>query len=134
MRVVYGTRNIDLRISTVPAAQGEAVACRLFDPMRRTLDWEPYYEIAKRDIPYREKLRMYGKIAEDRLDNARFEEFCAKHLGHLDEVAWEFFGTPVAKDAVRKKVAALYPAHEVELFTELFWKRIQAWRSDTERK
>jgi hypothetical protein len=103
-------------------------------PMRRTLDWEPYYEVAKRDIPYREKLRMYGKIAEDRLDAARFEEFCAKHLGHLDEVAWEFFGTPVAKDAVRKKVAALYPAHEVELFTELFWKRIQAWRSDTERK
>jgi hypothetical protein len=103
-------------------------------PMRRTLDWEPYYEVAKRDIPYREKLRMYGKIAEDRLDNARFEEFCAKHLGHLDEIAWEFFGTPVAKDAVRKKVAALYPAHEVELFTELFWKRIQAWRSDTERK
>jgi CRP-like cAMP-binding protein/energy-coupling factor transporter ATP-binding protein EcfA2 len=39
MRVVYGTRNIDLRISTVPAAQGEAVACRLFDPMRRTLDF-----------------------------------------------------------------------------------------------
>lgn len=108
-----------------------SVFCAITDrKMRRTLDWEPYYEVAKRDIPYREKLRMYGKIAEDRLDAARFEEFCAKHLGHLDEVAHEFFGTPVAKDAVRKKVAALFPAHEVEMFTELFWKRIQAWRAD----
>jgi len=32
---------------------------------------------------------------------------------------------------VRKKVAALFPAHEVEPFTELFWRRIQAWRADT---
>ena len=39
----------------------------------------------------------------------RFEEFCAKHLGHLDEVLWEFFGTDIAKDAVRQKVAALFP-------------------------
>jgi hypothetical protein len=30
---------------------------------------------------------------------------------------------------VREKTAALFPAHEVEQFTELFWQRIQAWRS-----
>ena len=29
-----------------------------------------------------------------------------------------------------QKVAALFPAHEVEQFTELFWQRIQAWRAD----
>ena len=31
---------------------------------------------------------------------------------------------------MRQKVAALFPAHEVEQFTELFWERIQAWRAD----
>jgi hypothetical protein len=98
--------------------------------MRRTLDWEPFYAIAKRDLPYRERLRAYAEVAEQRLEAARFEEFCAKQLAHVDGVAWEFFGTPVAHDAVRKKVAALFPAHEIELFTELFWKRIQAWRAD----
>jgi glucose-6-phosphate dehydrogenase assembly protein OpcA len=46
-------------------------------------------------------------------------------------VAWEFFATPAAREAVRKKVAALFPVHEVEPFTELFWRRIQAWRADT---
>ena len=82
-------------------------------------------------MPYRERLRAYGAIAEQRFDTARFEEFCARHLGHLDEVAYEFFATDVARDAVRKKVAALFPAHEVEMFTELFWRRIQAWREDS---
>ena len=29
---------------------------------------------------------------------------------------------------MRRKVTALFPAHEVEEFTELFWQRIQEWR------
>jgi hypothetical protein len=64
----------------------------------------------------------------------RFEEFCARHLAHLDEIAWEFFGSDLARQAVRKKVSALFPEHEVEQFTDLFWTRIQAWRQDEERE
>jgi hypothetical protein len=97
--------------------------------MPKTLDWEPYYKIARTDLPYREKLRAYGAIARKRLDAERFDEFCARHLGTLDEVAWEFFTTPDAREAVRLKVAALYPTHEVERFTELFMERIQLARA-----
>ena len=100
-------------------------------PMRKSLDWDPFYEIARTDAPYRDKLAAYAAIARARFDQDRFEEFCAQHLGRLHEVAWEFFGTDVAKDAVRQKVAALYPAHEVEKFTELFFARIQCWRDET---
>ena len=57
-----------------------------------------------------------------------FEAFCAEHLGHLDEVLWEFFGTDIARDAVRAKVEALFPEHEHEEFTEHFWGLIQRWR------
>ncbi len=96
--------------------------------MRQCLDWEPYYEIARSDRPAREKLREYGKIAEARLDTERFREFCEEHLSHLDEVAWEFFGSPEAKSAVRSKVETLFPAHEVERFTEHFWGLIGFWR------
>ena len=98
--------------------------------MRPNLDWAPFYEIAKKDLPYREKLSAYAAIADERFETRKFEEFCATQLKHLDEVAWEFFGTVEAKDAVRKKVTALFPPHEVEVFTELFFKRIQAWRAD----
>ena len=98
-------------------------------PMHANLDWTPYYEIAARDLPYRERLQAYAAIAHERLQTERFNEFCATHLGHLDEIAWEFFGTPLAKDAVRQKVTVLFPSHEVEAFTELFWDRIQRWRA-----
>ncbi|MDQ2696669.1 MAG: hypothetical protein M3Z21_15100, partial [Pseudomonadota bacterium] len=102
-------------------------------PMRRTLDWEPYLAIAAQDLPYRERLRAYARIAHQRFETDRFHAFCARHLGHLDAVAWEFFGTAMAREAVHKKVAALYPPHEVEAFTEEFWSRIQRWRALEER-
>ena len=36
------------------------------------------------------------------------------------------------RNAVREKVEALYPAHEIEEFTDLFWGRIQRWRAEQE--
>jgi hypothetical protein len=96
--------------------------------MPRTLDWEPYYSVAAQDLSYEEKLDRYARIAGERLETARFDEFCARHLSHLDGVAYEFFASTEAKEAVRLKVAALFPQHEVEKFTELFWARIQEWR------
>ena len=47
---------------------------------------------------------------------------------HLDELAYDFFGTETMRDAIRRKVTALFPAHEIDEFTELFWQRIQRWR------
>jgi type II secretory ATPase GspE/PulE/Tfp pilus assembly ATPase PilB-like protein len=38
MRVKYGQRTIDFRVSTVPSPRAESVACRLFDPIQRKLD------------------------------------------------------------------------------------------------
>ncbi len=102
---------------------------------KKNLDWEPFYEIAAvPDMPYRERLAAYAAIARKRFETDQFNEFCDKHLPHLDEVAWEFFGTYDAKQAVRRKVAALFPAHELEQFTELFWQRIQQWRRENDKK
>jgi hypothetical protein len=93
-------------------------------------DWQPYFEIAASGAPYPEKLAAYAALARRRLQAEEFEDFCAEHLPHLDAVVWEFFATDTARDAVRQKVAALFPAHEVEQFTDLFWDRIQQWRED----
>jgi hypothetical protein len=103
-------------------------------PMRRTHDWSPFYEIAGQDLPYRDRLRAYARVARQRLDADRFKEFCSQHLGHLDEVAWEFFGSPTARDAVYQKVRALFPEHEWDQFTEHFWQLIQQWRRREEEK
>ncbi len=98
-------------------------------PMHRTLDWEPYFEAARDEAPWRVKLARYAAIARKRLASEDFEAFCAQHLPHLDAVAHEFFGSEEARGAVRQKVTALFPAHEVERFTELFYGRIQSWRA-----
>ncbi|MEO6651479.1 MAG: hypothetical protein ABIP17_02345 [Ilumatobacteraceae bacterium] len=99
-------------------------------PMRPNLDWQPYFDIADTDATYDEKLAGYAAIARERLQVAEFDEFCSEHLGDLDRVLWEFFGTDTAREAIRQKVAAMYPDHEVDEFTELFWSRIQQWRND----
>jgi hypothetical protein len=91
-------------------------------------DWTPYFAIAATDQPYRDKLAAYARLAAERFQTADFDAFCREHLAHLDAVVWDFFGTGVARDAVRQKVVALYPQHEIELFTDLFWNRIQHWR------
>ncbi len=96
--------------------------------MRQTLDWEPFYEVAARDLPYRERLAAYADITRERMEADRFAEFCETHLGHLDEVAWEFFGTEECKQIIRAKVESMFPAHEVDEFTEHFWGLIQFWR------
>ena len=96
--------------------------------MRLNLVWGPYFRVAEKDLPFREKVREYARIAHKRLQTAKFEEFCDKHLAHLDEVAWEYFGQDRARDAVRKKVCALFPEHEHDEFTDYFWEKIQNWR------
>ncbi len=103
-------------------------------PMRLNLDWRPFFEIADRDLPFRERLSAYAEIARQRFEVDRFEEFCARHLGHLDLVALDFFGSERCREAVRLKVEALFPRHEVESFTEHFWGLIQFWRkTETDR-
>lgn len=102
-----------------------AATKREFKP---NLDWSPYYAVVKKDLSFEERLAEYTKIAHQRFETDRFVEFCDKHLAHIDEVVWEFFGTPKAKEIVRAKVAALFPAHEVDQFTDHFFGLIQFWR------
>jgi hypothetical protein len=91
-------------------------------------NWQRYFDIAALDLPFEDKLERYAKLALDYFTYDDFLEFCDRHLAELDEVADEFFGSEVVRDAIQQKVQALFPAHEVDDFTQLFWDRIQAWR------
>jgi hypothetical protein len=97
---------------------------------RKTLDWEPYYDVLARETNFENRLAGYARIGHERLETERFRDFCATQLKRVDEVAWDFFGSPEAREAIRLKVEALFPAHEVAPFTQLFWERVQKWRED----
>ena len=99
-------------------------------PMRLNQDWQPFFDVVDRqpDLPLRERLAAFAAIAHERFETEAFEEFCATHLGELDEIALDFFGSDEARAAVEEKVAAIFPAREAEEFTQLFWERVQLWR------
>ncbi|MEM9224677.1 MAG: hypothetical protein AAGB11_20085 [Pseudomonadota bacterium] len=96
--------------------------------MAKTLDWEPFFEVADQDLSPRERLKGYAAIAHERFQTEKFREFCQTNLSHLDDLAYEFFGSAKMRDAVAKKVTALFPPEEVDEFTELFFSRVEKWR------
>ena len=95
------------------------------------LTWDLFFDAVEEGMTLRERLSATAAVAARRFDTAAFEEFCEKHLGHLEEVTIEFFGSDLGRDAVRQKVVALYPEEEVDEFTSLFWDRIQQWVAHT---
>jgi hypothetical protein len=106
-----------------------SIFCAATDrPMRRNMDWQPFYDVADRGLPYREALSEYANIAHERFETERFRDFCQTKLGHLDELAYDFFGSDTLRDAIHQKVSALFPSHEIEEFTDVFWGRVQLWR------
>jgi hypothetical protein len=96
--------------------------------MKTNLNWQSYFSIADQDIPFEEKMAAYVALAREHFSVDEFESFCATHLSELDEVANDFFASDTVHDAIREKVTALYPEHEIDDFVELFWNRVQKWR------
>ncbi len=96
-------------------------------PMRLNLSWQDYFDVDP-TLPYRERLVAYAKLARAHFDAPAFEAFCKHELKDLDAVAWDWFGTEACRNAIAKKVDALYPEHERKEFSELFWRRVQLWR------
>lgn len=94
---------------------------------RKTLDWEPYYDVLARESTFDKRLQGYAAIGHQRMETEAFQDFCQRHLGHLDQIAREFFASEDAYRAIRLKVEALYPPHEIDAFTQLFFERVQQW-------
>ena len=99
-------------------------------PMKKTLDWEPFYAIRDKHSDTAKRISEYGKLARTHFDEERFQEFCEQQLAGLDEAAWNWFGSEACRDAVRKKVEMIFPKHEWDQFTEHFFQSIQSWRAD----
>lgn len=111
----------NIRWATFAAATGRKL---------RPLQWDQFFGAVEEGMTLRERIDALLPLVHAHFDTERFTEFCATHLAHLDDVTHEWFGTDDAKEAVRRKVAALFPPHEVEQFTDTFFQRIQRWRSD----
>jgi hypothetical protein len=91
----------------------------------RTTEWDEFFLAVEEGMTMRERLDATVAIANRRFDTDRFEEFCGEHLADLEDVAVDFFKSEASRDAIREKVVSLFPEHDVDEYTNLFFDRIQ---------
>jgi len=98
---------------------------------RLDTDTAEYFAIADDPaLSYEEKLVRYRRLADDYFETERYEEFCAKHLGHVDEMVAGWIGSEEFRSLLRETVRAMYPPHEHERFLGHFNGLIDAWLRD----
>jgi hypothetical protein len=98
---------------------------------RLDLDTAAYYAIGDRhDLSYADKLAGYRRLADEYFEVERYQEFCDRHLGHVDEIVYEWIGSDEFRSLLAETVRATYPVHEHERFLGHFGGLIDAWIRD----
>ena len=90
-----------------------------------------YFAIGDRDdLTYAEKLAGYRELADDYFEVERYQEFCERHLSHVDEVVAEWVSSAEFRTLLDETIRATYPAHEHDRFLGHFGGLIDAWIRD----
>ncbi len=93
-----------------------------------------YFAIADDpDMTYDEKLTAYLALADEYFESAHYWEWCAEHLGHLEERVHDWVRSDEFDRILRETVAATYPPHEHEQFLAHFRGLINLWLDDNAR-
>jgi hypothetical protein len=95
--------------------------------MRLDMNTRDYLDIADSERSYDEKLTAYEALADRYFEAARFAEFRATELSHLDEVTWELAQSPEFDDMLIHNVRLFFPPHEHDHFIHHFRSLVQAW-------
>ncbi|HET7173412.1 MAG TPA: hypothetical protein VFI30_03945 [Nocardioidaceae bacterium] len=82
------------------------------------------------DTSYDEKLTAYQVLADRYFDTARYRDFCAAALPHLDEIVFDYVDSAQFDDLLVETVVTTYPAHEVERFLAHFRGLLGLWVRD----
>jgi hypothetical protein len=93
-----------------------------------------YFAIADNpDMTYDEKVTAYLALADEYFESERYWEWCAEHLGHLEERVYDWMGSDGFDRILREAVAATYPPHEYEEFLAHFRGLMSLWLDDNAR-
>jgi hypothetical protein len=94
------------------------------------LETERYFEIADSDRTYDEKLDAYLALADRHFETERYTEWCATHLGHLDDLVTQWVSGADFDRLLVETVEATYPPQESEQFLAHFRGLIGMWVTD----
>ncbi|MGH2756329.1 MAG: hypothetical protein ACRDI3_00905, partial [Actinomycetota bacterium] len=99
--------------------------------MRIDQDTVNYFSIGDRsDMSYEEKIAAYAQLADEYFETDRYNEFCAKHLPHIEEATIEFVESPGFDELLVDTVKTTFPVHEHDNFIPHYRGLLAAWASD----
>jgi hypothetical protein len=109
-----------------------AVFCTVTDRrMRINLDPLRWFEIADdQDRSYGDKLGAYAGLADEYFEQDAYEQFCSRHLAHLDEAMAELVASTWFDDLLVETVRATFPDHEHDHFIAHYRGLMRAWLDD----
>jgi hypothetical protein len=94
------------------------------------LEMDEYFAIADSDRSYDEKLDAYLALADAHFETERYHDWCASHLGHLDDLVAQWVSGADFDRLLVETVRATYPPHEHEQFLAHFRGLIGMWVTD----
>ncbi len=80
---------------------------------------------------YGEKLAAYHRLTDDYFTQDDYDEFCDRHLGHVDEAMVELVDSDWFDDLLVRTVRSTFPANEHDRFTAHYRGLLGAWVDDT---
>src|SRR5690349_7177874 len=98
---------------------------------RLDTDTSAYFAIGDDpSLSYAEKLAAYRRLADDYFEADKYADFCARYLGNVDEIVYEWMTSDENQSLLRETVRATYPVHEHEKFLAHFGGLNDAWIRD----
>jgi len=98
--------------------------------MRVAMDPDPWFAVGDGGQSYAEKLEAYRGLADDYFEVAAYEEFCERHLRHVDEAVAEYIASPEFDALLVETVTRRFPPREHEHFVAHYRGLLGAWVAD----
>ena len=98
--------------------------------MRVAMDPEEWFAVGDSERGYDEKLEAYRRLADDYFEVEAYEEFCDRHLGHVDEAMADYVESPRFDALLVETVTRAFPAAEHEQFVAHYRGLLAAWVAD----
>jgi hypothetical protein len=98
--------------------------------MRVAMEPEPWFEIAASGAGYGECLERYSALTDSYFERERYQDFCARHLGHVDEAMAAYVDSAPFDALLVDTVTRAFPAHEHERFVAHYRGLLAAWVAD----
>lgn len=100
-------------------------------PMQVNLDLRRWFEVADDDsLAYDDRLAAYADLSDQYFQQDAYDEFCAEHLAHVDDVLVELIDGDWFDDLLVDTVRRTFPEHEHDRFVAHYRGLLGAWVED----